>query len=276
MARLEIERTTKLTAAKLREAAAMLAAAFDDGPLFRFALPHAASRSKVLRRLFAVILKDAVRFGRVEIAYNRKIVGIFIWYPPGGYPISLARMLRFLPECAGIAAASPAGVARLFRAQTKLNRLHPRQPHYHASFLAGRQGEPVGNVLAGILRKEADEKGLPVYLETQERRSVEWYCRLGFKILHEGTRDPAGRPADLDDVARAADPPGRRPEALNRADGARTADSRCAPAEWSSPHAAATRRVAAILSGSSVTHLKAAFGTRRQCHRKLPATAVRG
>ena len=61
----------------------MLADAFDEHPLFRFAFPKAASRSKILQTLFTTVLKDAIHFGRVEVACSHKIVGMLICYPPG-------------------------------------------------------------------------------------------------------------------------------------------------------------------------------------------------
>ena len=134
--------------------------------MFRLAFPQSASRCKILQTLFTSILKDAVRFGRVEIACGHKIVGMLIWYPPGCYPMSKSQILRLLPYYVHLVAVSPVGVMKLFRAQTTLNRVRPKQPHCHGYFLGGRQGERVGTVLAKCLLNEADEKGWPIYLET--------------------------------------------------------------------------------------------------------------
>ena len=132
----------------------MLADAFDEHPLFRLAYPKAASRRMILRTLFATVLKDAVRFGRVQVACSHKIVGMLIWYPPGCYPMSKSRILRLLPHYARLVAVSPVGLMKLFRAQTTLNGFRPKQPHCHGYFLGGRQGERVGTVLAKCLLNE--------------------------------------------------------------------------------------------------------------------------
>jgi hypothetical protein len=105
----------------------MLAYAFDEHPLFRLAFPEAASRSMILQTLFATVLKDAIRFGRVDVACSHKIVGILIWYPPGCYPMSNSRILRLLPHYARLVAVSPVGLMKLFRAQTTLNGFRPKQ-----------------------------------------------------------------------------------------------------------------------------------------------------
>ena len=172
----------------------MLAYAFDEHPLFRLAFPKAASRSMILQTLFATFLKDAIRFGRVDVACSHKIVGMLIWYPPGCYPMSKSRILRLLPHYARLVAVSPVGLMKLFRAQTTLNGFRPKEPHCHGYFLGGRQGERVGTVLAKCLLNDADDKGWPIYLETQERRSVKLYARLGFKMLQDGIETLPGGP----------------------------------------------------------------------------------
>jgi hypothetical protein len=122
----------------------------------------------------------------VQVACSHKIVGMLIWYPPGCYPMSKSRILRLLPHYAHLVAVSPLGLMKLFRAQTTLNGFRPKEPHCHGYFLGGRQGERVGTVLAKCLLNEADDKGWPIYLETQERRSANLYARLGFKMLQDG------------------------------------------------------------------------------------------
>lgn len=172
----------------------MLAQAFDDGALFQSAFPQPASRARVLQALFAASLKDGMRFGRVEVACGLKIVGVLIWYPPGVYPMSAARTLLLASEYARALVAGPAGILKLFRAQHTLNQVRPKVPHFHALFMGARQGDRAGIDLAKCLLTEADGKGMPIYLETQERRTVQWYSRLGFKVLQDGLELFPGAP----------------------------------------------------------------------------------
>jgi hypothetical protein len=108
----ELRPLTTLSCAELQEATTMLAYAFDEHPLFRLAFPKAASRSMILQTLFATVLKDAIRFGRVDVACSHKIVGMLIWYPPGCYPMSKSRILRLLPHYVRLVAVSPVGPDR--------------------------------------------------------------------------------------------------------------------------------------------------------------------
>ena len=94
--KLELRPLTTLSRADLQEATTMLTYAFDEHPLFQLAFPKVASRSKILQTLFTTVLKDAIRFGRVEVACSHKIVGMLIWYPPGCYPMPNSPDLAFV------------------------------------------------------------------------------------------------------------------------------------------------------------------------------------
>jgi hypothetical protein len=193
-ARLEVRRVTTLAAAELWEAAALLARSFDHSTLFQAAFPEAEARGRILHALFTTILKDALRFGRVDIACNGQIVGAVVWYPLGCYPMSALRILRLLPEYLRIVAASPLGVLKLWRAQATLNRHRPREPHCHGYFLCARPGNHVGVTLIKRVLKEVDDCGQPMYLETQEGRSPNLYGRFGFRMMQDGFETVPGGP----------------------------------------------------------------------------------
>src|SRR5262249_42715373 len=82
----EIRRVLDLSPAQLQEVTALLARSFDDTTLFQVAFPDPALRNRMLQVLFTTIVKDAMRFGRVELACNHQVVGAVIWYLPGRYP----------------------------------------------------------------------------------------------------------------------------------------------------------------------------------------------
>jgi hypothetical protein len=191
----ELRRVTVLSPAEVDEATALLTAAFDGSPMLCGAFPQPDTRRKIMQTLFTAVLADALRFGRIEIARNGHMAGVLIWYPPGLYPLSLARTLRLMPHYARMVAAAPLGIAKLLYAQIKLNGMRPRAPHCHGYFLAGRPGEQVGSVLSKRLLTVADELGQPIYLETQEYRSVNLYTRLGFKMLQNDVETWPGGPS---------------------------------------------------------------------------------
>jgi len=192
--RVEVRRVTAMCDAEFREAVALLVKAFDGSTLFQLAFPEPATRCRLVDLLFTAALKDALRFGQVELAYNGRIAGVFIWYPPGLYPLSALRTLRLLPEYLRMLWAAPLGIAKLARANMTLNRVRPQVRHCHGYFLGGRPGEQVGSSLARRVLEIADEVGHPIYLETQEPRAVNLYTRLGFHILENGIETLPGGP----------------------------------------------------------------------------------
>lgn len=184
-----IRRLDNSCPATLRETAALFTEAFDGGSLFIKAFPRADTRRAVLRMLFDALVADGVRHGGIHIAKcvaSEAIVGALLWYPPGAYPMTAPRILRQLHRFLGMAARSPRGVFELRRAQQDFDRRRPSTPHCHASFLAGRAGERVSIQLSHALLREADANGWPLYLETQNARSVALYRRLGCAPLTDG------------------------------------------------------------------------------------------
>jgi hypothetical protein len=190
----EVRTVSDLSPTELWEASALLARSFDDTSLFQLAFPDPVARRRILQALFNTILKDAMRYGRVELAYGQELVGAVIWYPGGRYPMSAYRILRLLPEYLRILAAGPLGVLTLFRAQNTLNRYRPAQPHCHGYFLCARPGNHVGVTLIKHVLEQVDDMGMPIYLETQEGRSPNLYGRFGFKMLQSGFATVPGGP----------------------------------------------------------------------------------
>ncbi|MGH6727898.1 MAG: hypothetical protein ACREB8_15350 [Pseudolabrys sp.] len=177
---------TALSAAEQREIVRLLADAFDRDPLFSFVYPNAAARCRSLYLLFAAAVKDAIRFGQLDVAYRDRIVGAGINYPPGRYPLSFARNLRCLPEYSRMLAAGPFGFLQLYRSQIGLNKVRPTRPHSYGSHLGGRPGELAGSALMNYWLNDADENGWPCYLETHNQRLTRLYRPMGFEILHDG------------------------------------------------------------------------------------------
>lgn len=170
----------------LGEIAALFTEAFDTNALFVKAFPRRETRRAAMRMLFDALVADAARFGGIHVAQCDAVVGALLWYPPGAYPITGARIARQIHRFLAMLARSPSGVFELHRAQDVFDRRRPREPHCHASFLAGRAGERVSLQLARALIAHADANDWPIYLETQNLRSVALYQRMGCELISDG------------------------------------------------------------------------------------------
>ncbi len=175
---------------ELRRAADMLVGIFFESPIFLYAFPEPDARREALRALFLAALKDAGRHGIIDVIEADRLLSLFIYYPPGHYPMSAARMARLLPDYLRLASVSLRGVLRLYRTQKFLDGVRPKTPHCHALFL-GAEGS--GKYGAHLIRKSLetiDANHWPVYLETQDPRTTKLYARFGSRILTERRSAP--------------------------------------------------------------------------------------
>jgi len=139
----------------------------------------------VVPRTFAAGLRDALGFGHVYAAMREvrgatrdELAGVAVWLPPGAFPRSARRLLRYT-----------AGTARL----------HPAQPYWYLEVVGvdpAARGLGIGTRLLEPVLALADETGQPYYLETMTERNVGWYRGLGFEVMEAGVRFVPGGPPD--------------------------------------------------------------------------------
>ena len=126
-----VERVNALSAAEIAQAARMMAHTYDESPMFCSAFANPEQRYKAASAVFSAVLRDALRFGIVFLARDAQIIGAFMVYPPGTYPITLLRKLRLIRQYAQIAAADLKGLLKMMSAEKTLVGLHPPEPHLY-------------------------------------------------------------------------------------------------------------------------------------------------
>jgi GNAT superfamily N-acetyltransferase len=175
-----------LTRARVDEAAATLARAFYDSPLFGYVFPKGTARLRITEAMFKGILHDAMPFGSVLMATDRDgIAGAVAWYPPEGYPVPRRRqamkyirlpvLLRHAPRRAGVA----------MRYLSGSEAVHPKEHHWYLALLGvdpRHQGEGIGARLVDRTLDALDEQGLSAYLETDKESNLAWYARRRFEL----------------------------------------------------------------------------------------------
>jgi hypothetical protein len=176
-------RIEKFSRDELLEATAMLVDIFLESPIFLYAFPDRDKRKQALHALFLASLKDAERFGIVDVIEGERLLSLFIYYPPDRYPMSAARVLRQLPHYLRMTAISLRGAWRLYQTQKLLDSIRPKTPHCHALFLGSIGSGKYGALLIKKSLETIDAHNWPVYLETQDPRTTKLYSRFGSKIL---------------------------------------------------------------------------------------------
>lgn len=177
----------RLEKSQIDKASQILAAAFNQDPFFQHVLPQ-EGKDKLLYCLWQNILRYCQPHHSTYTTPELK--GIAVWIPPGEYPINPLRFLLAgfykLPFQVGLKRMRNFS---LFRLLEKYHKQDMSVPHWYLLGLGvspDYQGQGIGGSLIQPILKQADEQGLPCYLETDTHGAVRFYQRHGFEILRTG------------------------------------------------------------------------------------------
>lgn len=169
------------------DGARLLAAAFDDDPMFEWML-RASSRRK---RWITWIMRTMIDVCDPIFAWDSEGVlgGVLATVPPGGWPPPFFRSAGAYVS----AGLFPWPTRRLIvdglvRIQGAMNRTHPKAPHWYIAVLGVEprlQGKGAGRELLSHALSRADEDGVPAYLETTRPKNLAYYRGFGFEIVEE-------------------------------------------------------------------------------------------
>jgi ribosomal protein S18 acetylase RimI-like enzyme len=166
-------------------AARVLARAFRDNPLNVAVIGEGPSRRfrsnhATLRQLVPIGRSHGFALGAVA---GGQLVGALIGTGPGGYPLpppSLPSRLRTV-------AVQGLRVAGRWRQVFEvLHEVHPVHPHWYVGVVGvdpSWQGRGLGGLLLSRFLASADDRGDPVYLETDRPENVGFYGRAGFRVV---------------------------------------------------------------------------------------------
>ena len=174
----------QLEKSHIDNASEIIANAFNEDPFLQHVLPE-EGKDKLIHGIFKTILRYSQVYNSTYTTPELK--GVAVWIPPGEFPLN---PLRFL--LAGFyKIIFQVGLNRIgnFRLFTLLEQYHKQDmsmPHWYLLGLGVSpfyQGQGIGGSLIQPILKQADEEGLPCYLETDTYGAVRFYQRHGFEIL---------------------------------------------------------------------------------------------
>lgn len=162
----------------------LLGDAFQDDPIWMWIAPDQRRRSAHLGTMFAQVIRPRVEEG---LAYTTTDDGgAAVWSPPNRWRMSWREALMGL-----VPSIRTVGVGRIRRgleALGRIERLHPREPHWYLEFLAAhvdRRGQGYGSALLAPMLYRADLEGMPCHLESSKPENLPFYERFGFEVTGE-------------------------------------------------------------------------------------------
>jgi GNAT superfamily N-acetyltransferase len=177
----------------LDAAAATLARAFADDPVFDFLVPgvEPAARVPMITPFFRIDIRQRMRHPGCWTAHAHE--GAALWAPPGTWKVGARDgMVQGWPLVKASRGRSLLRILSMF----EVEKVHPRQPHWYLAVLGTdpeHQGKGVGAALLAPILERCDAEGIPAYLESSKLANVPYYERFGFRVQREITI-PRGGP----------------------------------------------------------------------------------
>jgi ribosomal protein S18 acetylase RimI-like enzyme len=174
--------TRRTSSDELGRVTAVLGRAFQDDPLWRWALGRDATddRRARLSRFFDVVARKV--HARQELIFTAgDFAGAAVWMPPGKWRFTLGDEARVAPGV--VAAFGASGTVRLLKLLYGVERVHLQEPHYYLFAIGAdpaHQGRGVGTALLEPMLARCDDEKMPAYLESSNPANLSFYRRHGF------------------------------------------------------------------------------------------------
>lgn len=175
----------RATAADVPALARMLARAFLDDPVARWACRPDSLRPRSLEHFQSIRLRQLLADEEVWTADDLTCAAL--WAPPLRWKTTL-REDAMLARCF----AHPRLVGRMplvTAGWLGLERKHPaRPPHYYLAVLGTdpeHQGKGLGSMLLRPVLEQCDADGVGAFLESSKERNIDFYARHGFRVTEE-------------------------------------------------------------------------------------------
>lgn len=159
-----------------------LARAFHDDPVVIHLLGGRFDhrRSRLAFRMLALNMLD---HGMVLTTNEREAAAL--WARPGEWKVPFSAIIRTLPLTVR---AYQWRIPRALDVLTRMEKIHPVEPHYYLEVLGTdprHQGRGLGAGLMNHVLDMADDEHVGAYLESSKDSNVPYYRRFGFEVVDE-------------------------------------------------------------------------------------------
>ena len=171
-------------AADVEPGSETLARAFADDPLMCFLLRDEASRPAKMPKLFKLLFKLGLPYGRCDVTSDYGAVAL--WRPPGKWEIPYWQYIT--NGAAFLDIFGFAGARQVTFVMDIIEKRHPHEPHFYLQAIGtdpDKQGKGYGGVVMRRQLAEADAASMPAYLESSKDKNIPIYQSFGFEVTGE-------------------------------------------------------------------------------------------
>jgi GNAT superfamily N-acetyltransferase len=183
----------RITPARVDAAAATLAAAFADDPVFVWLNRGRPIAPGPAVAGFRTVINGELRKHQPELFITEGDGSVSIWHAIDDWKGSTIESIRALPAFTRVFGR---GVTRVLKTLTTMEKVHPTEPHYHLAYVGthpDQQGRGLGTAVLQPMLDRCDAEGVPAYLENSKPRNEAFYVRHGF-VTTAPIPLPAGAP----------------------------------------------------------------------------------
>jgi GNAT superfamily N-acetyltransferase len=172
-------------------AAAVLAGAFADDPIFNYILGDRSDSETRLGYLFGESVRAELRKSAHLVEMTQAGNAVALWYDVDDWKTPPMELVRLLPSAVR---AFGKRLPRALRVLLSAEKVHPSEPHRYLAYIGthhDHKGKGLGSVLLKSMMERCDHEGVAAYLESTNPVNDAWYARLGFE-----SRGPVPLPRD--------------------------------------------------------------------------------
>ncbi|NND02032.1 MAG: GNAT family N-acetyltransferase [Acidimicrobiia bacterium] len=162
-------------------AAAVLANAFADDPIFRYILGDRNDIERRAKHLFVENIAAELRKSAHLVEMTEDGNAVALWHDVDDWRTPPVELVRSLPSTVRAFGMS---LPRALRVLLTAEKVHPPEPHRHLAYIGthdDHKGKGLGTALLADMTERCDQNGLAAYLESTNPVNDAWYARFGFE-----------------------------------------------------------------------------------------------
>jgi GNAT superfamily N-acetyltransferase len=164
----------------------LLTESFQNNQSVNYIIGQDSKRLEQVRALMEYSIDVCSLFGEVLLSENKKASALIL------YPHLKKTTLKsiFLDWKLIFRVIGITGILKTLKREALIKKKQPKKPMAYLWFIGvnpANQHCGIGSILLKEVLALAEEKGLPVYLETSTLKNLPWYQHLGFKKYDELT-----------------------------------------------------------------------------------------